>query len=184
GRRAGRGAGRCIDRKSAFSQIISVFSFGGKKTAFPESWHKEVPMPEIPSSNRLRIARLVLIPSIITLVVTLLRAMGELQHWSPALFNSSPGGGGALVGITWLVPIFGIYFALKLSAAGEGLVRVGKASGLAVLGVALMAGGSLVVVAPQINLPGKVVIGVLLIVAAAVLQFKSWPALSKVLLAY
>ena len=141
-------------------------------------------MPEIPSSNRLRIARLVLIPSIITLVVTLLRAMGELQHWSPALFNSSPGGGGALVGITWLVPIFGIYFALKLSAAGEGLVRVGKASGLAVLGVALMAGGSFVVVAPQINLPGKVVIGVLLIVAAAALQFKSWPALSKVLLAY
>jgi hypothetical protein len=141
-------------------------------------------MPEIPSSNRLRIARLVLIPSIITLVVTLLRAMGELQHWSPALFNSSPGGGGALVGITWLVPIFGIYFALKLSAAGEGLVRVGKASGLAVLGVALMAGGSFVVVAPEINFPGKVVVGVLLIVAAAVLQFKSWPALSKVLLAY
>ena len=141
-------------------------------------------MPEIPSSNRLRIARLVLIPSIITLVVTLLRVMGELQHWSPALFNSSPGGGGALVGISWLVPIFGIYFALKLSAVGEGPVGVGKAGGLAVLGVALMAGGSFVVVAPQINLPGKVVIGVLLIVAAAALQFKSWPALSKVLLAY
>jgi hypothetical protein len=83
------------------------------------------------------------------------------------------------VGITWLVPIFGIYFALKLSAAGEGPVGVGRAIGLAVLGLALMAGGSFVVVAPQVNLPGKVVIGVLLIGAAAALQFKTWPALSR-----
>jgi hypothetical protein len=88
------------------------------------------------------------------------------------------------VGITWLVPIFGIYFALKLSAAGEGPVGVGRAIGLAVLGLALMAGGSFVVVAPQVNLPGKVVIGVLLIGAAASLQLKPWPALSKALLAY
>jgi hypothetical protein len=141
-------------------------------------------MAEMPSSNRVRITRLILIPSVITLLVTFLRVMGELQHWSHALFNSSPGGGGALVGITWLVPIFGIYFALKLSAAGEGPVGVGRAIGLAVLGLALMAGGSFVVVAPQVNFPGKVVIGVLLIGAAAALQFKTWPALSKVLLAY
>jgi hypothetical protein len=141
-------------------------------------------MEEIPSSNHVRIARLILIPSVITLVVTLLRVMGELRHWSPTLFNSSPGGGGALIGITWLVPIFGIYFALKLSGAGQGPIGVGRAIGLAVLGLALMAGGSFVVIAPQINFPGKVVIGLLLMVAAAALQFKAWPVLSKTLLAY
>ena len=39
------------------------------------------------------------------------------------LFNPSPGGGGALVGITWLVLIFGVYFALKLASDGQGPVE-------------------------------------------------------------
>jgi hypothetical protein len=141
-------------------------------------------MAELPSGNRVPIARLILIPSVITLVVTLLRVVGELRHWSSALFNPSAGGGGALVGVTWLVPIFGIYFALKLSGAGEGPVGVGKAIGLAVLGLAVLVGGSILTIAPQIHLPGKQAIGLLLMVAAAALQFKSWPALSKALLAY
>jgi hypothetical protein len=141
-------------------------------------------MAEIPSGNRVPIAGLIFVPSVITLVVTLLRLIGELQHWSPALFNPSAGGGGALVGITWLVPIFGIYFALKLSGAGEGPIGVGRAIGLAVLGLAVLVGGSILTIAPQIHLPGKQVIGLLLMVAAAALQFMSWPALSKALLAY
>ena len=141
-------------------------------------------MAELPSGNRVPIARLILIPSVITLVATLLRVVGELRHWSPALFNPSAGGGGALVGITWLVPIFGIYFALKLSGAGEGPVGVGRAIGLAVLGLAVLVGGSILTIAPQVHLPGKQVIGLLLMVAAAAMQFMSWPALSKALLAY
>ena len=126
----------------------------------------------------------IILDVIITLAITLLRVVGELRHWSPALFNPSAGGGGALVGITWLVPIFGIYFALKLSGAGEGPVGVGRAIGLAVLGLAVLVGGSILTIAPQIHLPGKQAIGLLLMVAAAALQFKSWPALSKALLAY
>jgi len=141
-------------------------------------------MAELPSGNRVPIARLILIPSVITLVVTLLRVVGELRHWSPALFNPSAGGGGALVGVTWLVPIFGIYFALKLSGAGEGPVGVGRAIGLAALGLAVLVGGSILTIAPQIHLPGKQPMGLLLMVAAAALQFKSWPSLSKALLAY
>jgi hypothetical protein len=140
-------------------------------------------MAEMPSNNRIQIARLIFIPSLITLIVTLLRVVGELRHWSPALFNPSAGGGGALVGITWLVPIFGIYFALK-SGAGEGPVGVGRAIGLAVLGLAVLVGGSILTIAPQIHLPGKQPIGLLLMVAAAALQFRTWPALSKALLAY
>ena len=76
-------------------------------------------MVEMTSSRRLSIGRLIFIPSVITLAVTLLRLIGELQHWSPILFNPTAGGGGAIMGITWLVLIFGVYFALKLSVAGK-----------------------------------------------------------------
>jgi hypothetical protein len=141
-------------------------------------------MAEVPFNNRPQVARLILIPSVITLVITLLRVIGELRHWSPTLFNPSAGGGGALVGITWLVPVFGIYFALKLAGAGEGPAGLGRAIGMAVLGLLVMAAGSFLVVAPQIQFPGKLVVGLLLIVAAAALPFRAWPALSKVLLAY
>jgi hypothetical protein len=141
-------------------------------------------MAEMPSNNRVQITRLILIPSVITLIITLLRVIGELRHWSPTLFNPSAGGGGALVGITWLVPIFGIYFALKLAGAGEGPAGIGRAIGMPVLGLVIMAGGSFLAVAPQIHLPGKLVLGLLVIVAAAALQFNTWPALPKALLAY
>jgi len=141
-------------------------------------------MAEIPSGSRVPVTRLILIPSVITLVITLSRLIGELRHSSPALFNPSAGGGGALVGITWLVPVFGIYFALKLSGAGEGPVGVGRAIGLAALGIVVMAGGSFLVIAPRIHLPGKQVIGLLLMVAATALQFRTWRALSKALFTY
>jgi len=85
-------------------------------------------MAEMASNNRVDITRLIFIPSVITLAVTLLRLIGELQHWSPVLFNPTAGGGGAIMGITWLVLIFGVYFALKLFNAGEGSARIGKAS--------------------------------------------------------
>src|SRR5881409_1708216 len=45
------------------------------------------------------LVRLVRVPALITLGVTLLRLIGELQGWSPALFSRQAGGGGALVGI-------------------------------------------------------------------------------------
>ena len=53
-------------------------------------------------------------------------------------FNSDPGGPWAIVGIIWLAPIFGIYFALKLAARGQGPKSVGRAVGFAVLGVAVV----------------------------------------------
>jgi hypothetical protein len=65
------------------------------------------------SGKRMSIARLIFVPSAITLAVTLLRLIGELQHWSPVLFNPAPGGGGAIMGITWLVLIFGVYSCLS-----------------------------------------------------------------------
>lgn len=77
--------------------------------------------------------RLVLVPAIITLAVTLLRLTGELNHWSRTFFNPEPGGGMAIVGIWLLAPIFGIYFARKLSNSGQ------AGSGWRTLGFAALA---------------------------------------------
>src|SRR5678815_179225 len=101
------------------------------------TWRRETPNPRahaVPSAapgtgkEQLMdsIVRLIRVPALISLGVTLLRLIGELQNWSPRLFNREAGGGGALVGIAWLVPIFGIYFALKLSQLGAAGLRAGK----------------------------------------------------------
>ena len=85
------------------------------------------------------IRKLVFWPAVVTLAITLLRLTGELLHWSPSLFNPAPGGGGALVGISWLPPVFGIVFAIQLVRAGSGPSSGGRAIGMALLGIAAAA---------------------------------------------
>ena len=92
---------------------------------------------------------MILVPAVITLAVTILRLTGELNGWSPLLFNSDAGGGAAIVGIAWLVPIFGVYFALRLARSGGAPTSAGRvlayaAGGLAAA-VAIIIGGSLLV---------------------------------------
>jgi hypothetical protein len=130
--------------------------------------------------------KLILVPAVITLAVTLLRLTGELQHWSPTFFNPAAGGGGALVGIAWLVPVFGIYFALKLAAAGYGPSGAGPAIGYALLGFAVMPvigfGATRLGVSPQsFTAFGLFVV---LSIIGAIVAFRGWPALGKTLLAY
>lgn len=84
---------------------------------------------------------LILVPALLTLAVTLLRLFGELLNWSPALFSRAGGGGGALVGISWLIPLFGAYFAVKLCRSGWGPVSAGRAF-LMALGAAVVGVGS------------------------------------------
>ena len=140
-------------------------------------------MADTTSGNRVSIMQLILIPSIISLAVTLIRLIGELQGWPTALFNPAPGGAGSIIGITWLAPIFGIYFALKLAGAGEGPENRGRAVRLSVLGL-LLAFGGFVVMIPTISFPGKIALGLLLLVAAVAFQYAAWPKLFKTLLAY
>ena len=64
-------------------------------------------------------------PAIVILAVTLFRLTGELQGWSPRLFGDV-GGGGAIVGIVWLVPLFGVYFVE--AGAKWGLAASGPSS--------------------------------------------------------
>jgi hypothetical protein len=132
-----------------------------------------------------RIRNLVLVPAIITLAVTLLRLAGELLEWSPTFFSAEAGGGGAIVGIAWLVPVFGIYFARKLAAAGE--VSVGPGRVILVSLLALVVAMALGVVSLSLFAPGSVAslifFSALCVVALCVVKF-GWPELFKVLVAY
>ena len=93
------------------------------------------------SNPRISVTQLIFIPSVITLGVTLLRLVGELQNWPAVLFSREPGGGGSIIGITWLALIFGVYFALKLARAGETPRSAGRVIGFALLGLLVTAGG-------------------------------------------
>jgi hypothetical protein len=133
-----------------------------------------------------RIGRLILVPAVITLAITLLRLVGELQGWSPRLFSREAGGGGALVGIAWLVPVFGAWFGWKLARAGERTASVGRALGIVILALAAVPAAGLVLsklgVSPfsTVTLVGYAVVSVLALLAA----LRAWPALGRTLLAY
>jgi hypothetical protein len=145
---------------------------------------QEVRMADSNSGSRPSITQLILVPAIITLVITILRVVGELQHWSPTLFSSAAGGGGALVGIAWLPFIFGPYFAIKLAGVGAGPDGTGKSIGIAVLGFVVVFCGGFVGFAPLVTFPGHIIVGMALAIGGAALQFMGWPGLAKALLAY
>ena len=136
------------------------------------------------SGSSFSVTRLVLVPSLLSLAITILRVIGELRHWPKPWFSTSAGGGGAIVGIVWLVFIFGPYFALKLARVGQGPTSVGKAIGLSLLSLIVALGGSTVAFAPQIKIPGRAPIGYLIVIAAGGLVLIGWPSLFKALLAY
>lgn len=138
------------------------------------------------SESKPTVMRLILIPSIITLAVTLLRLVGELQHWSPTFFSPEAGGAGAIVGIVWLVPIFGIYFAVKLSGAGEAPSGAGRAIGFSLIAIAIMVAAFFVIVTLQLRPAGLAATAVFVVASAlaVMVQYLGWPALSKVLVAY
>jgi hypothetical protein len=130
------------------------------------------------------ISRLIAVPAVITLAVTILRLVGELQHWPTLFFNTAAGGGAALVGISWLPIIFGPYFALKLSAAGEGPASMGKAIGFAALSLVVFVLGG-VLFGVTISHPSILtLVALLLMLGAAFVPGIGWRSLGNTLLAY
>jgi hypothetical protein len=120
----------------------------------------------------------------LTLAITVLRVVGEVNQWAPLLFARNAGGGGGLVGIGWLIPIVGFWFGRVLAVNGHGVPDRGRAlgrCGLGVLGVAIVfALGRLVL--PVTVGTFVFVIGALPVCAVA--AFAAWPALARVLFAY
>lgn len=136
------------------------------------------------ANSEISISKLIFVPAVITLAITLLRLVGELQNWSPYLFSREAGGGSAILGISWLPPILGIYFARKLLNEGNTPTSAGRVILFALLGTLLMVAGGFVGFAPQLQFPGKIFVGLLILIAAGAVQFPSWRKLFKVLLAY
>ncbi len=136
------------------------------------------------SGERLSISKLILVPAIISLAITILRLVGELQHWPSPLFNNAAGGGGAIIGISWLPFIFGPYFAVKLAKSGDRPSSAGKAIGFALLGLVVAIAGGFLGFAPKPVFPGKIFVGLLIMAGGAALQFPGWSGLAKTLLAY
>lgn len=133
-----------------------------------------------------RPGKLILVPAVITLAVTLLRLLGELMGWSPSLFNRSAGGGGALVGISWLVPVFGAWFGWKLTAAGDRAVSLWRALGLTILALALLPVAGLVAGWLGVKHTSLVMLAVFAVasIVAVVVGWRAWPRLGRTLFFY
>ena len=142
-------------------------------------------MTQTSSDAKPTIRQLILIPGVITLAVTVLRLVGELEHWSSRLFNRDAGGPGSLIGITWLAPIFGIYFALKLSKSGAGPERIARAIIFALLGIVAIVLVSFVAYGVfHAGYHGQLIAFCASFALAAAIQYSAWPSLFKTLLAY
>jgi hypothetical protein len=128
---------------------------------------------------------LVIWPAILTLGVTLLRLVGELRGWSPAYFSRLPGGGLAIVGITWLVPLVGAYLGFRLTRAGAsspGVASVaGWPAGALALGLGIGYGLERIV---QPSWTGTLALWAMVAVFVALMSFVTWPALGWPLLLY
>jgi hypothetical protein len=126
-----------------------------------------------------------MIPALITLAITILRLVGELEHWPKLFFNPAAGGGFAIVGISWLPIIFGPYFALKLADAGERPASMGKAIGLALAGFGVLVLGVVAVgVAAVLHHPNLTPLAYLVMLVAAFIPGIGWRSLGNALLAY
>ncbi len=147
--------------------------------------------PSAPRAPRPWHLRLVLGPAVISLAVTLVRLVGEIRGWSPEYWSRLPGGGLSLLGIVWLIPVFGFYFGWRLETLGERAPSPLQA-GLQPPLVAFLLGGAALLVAHMrasghmeavgwsawLSLWGVIAA---IVVGASLL---AWPTLGRLLLAY
>jgi hypothetical protein len=132
------------------------------------------------------VGRLVAVPAAATLAVTVVRLVGELQGWSSTLFSRAAGGGLAVVGISWLIPVFGAWFGWSLARRGARPAGVGRAIGFTVAALAAVPVAGLLAARGGL---GQEDLRMLYVFAAAslagvALALRAWPLLGRVLLAY
>jgi hypothetical protein len=128
---------------------------------------------------------------LISLAITALRLVGELRRWSPDYFSRFPGGGLSPLGITWLVPLVGLYFGWRLQRQGFRPPSLPQLALQPTLALAFAAGALLLVdrlrtlahMRPLTWQEWLTMWAVASVVAAAV-AFLSWPTLGRPLLAY
>ena len=142
------------------------------------------PNSSTPTAVSVSFGRLILVPALITLGVTVLRLVGELQRWPETLFNRTMGG--SLIAITWLAPVVGIYFALRLVKSGSPPQSYLRAIKYTLLGVIVLVVCAYIpsLLRIQHGFYDRLIYGWLFFVAAALVTRRGWPELFKTLLAY
>jgi hypothetical protein len=138
----------------------------------------------MPDHKPVSTVALITIPAVITLGVTILRLVGELEHWPKPWFSTSAGGGGAVVGISWLPIFFGPYFALKLAGVGKGPASNGKAIGWAVGSFLMLVAGGFLFGSTFKHPNLLTLLGLVLMLGSAFVPGIGWGALGKALVAY
>ena len=135
-------------------------------------------------AKAVNVPRLIAIPSLITLAVTILRVAGEVKHWPTPWVSTAAGGGGAILGIAWLPIIFGPYFALKLAGSGDTPASSGRVIGYAFLGlIVFFVGGA--IAQRSFAHPGPLtLVAFLIMLGSAFLPAIGWRSLGRVLLGY
>lgn len=133
--------------------------------------------------------RLLLWPSLLTLVLSVARLVGEVQGWLP------PTSGGALhpLGIVWCVFVFGAWFGWRLLRAGLG-PRVRRPWAWALVALLAFAGTVMWRFRPFLGagtddatfqqLRTAVLVIVSVVLAAGALMFVVWPRLAWLMLLY
>ncbi len=139
------------------------------------------------------VRQLIMEPALIALSITVVRLVGELGGGPSILFNRAAGGAGALVGIVWLVPIFGAYFAVKIARGGHEPESAGRVVGFSFLGLLAFAlvmgltvaltGDPNVSVSPSGAVFQQLGLGVGALIAVLI-QRKVWPSFFRTMLAY
>jgi hypothetical protein len=138
-----------------------------------------------PKPDRRTIWQLVKVPAAVTLIVSIVRLVGELVGGPQFLFGSGAGGGFALIGITWLVPIFGALFGWRLAVGNHAPDRRGIAFFWNVAALGAFIGGLAIVfgIIEPVH-PANIVWLGAVGVAVLLIAFKAWPALAWANLIY
>lgn len=145
------------------------------------------------SDSSLKVTQLIKGPALIAIAVTIVRLFGELSGGSSAFFGREAGGQASIVGIVWLIPIFGVYFAIKLVRGAHAPERAGRVIGFALLGLVV----AVAIIVPVFAFTGDPAAGISLgaaivqqlgvavasLVAILILR-KAWPAFFRTILGY
>lgn len=121
----------------------------------------------------------VLLMAAVALAITLLRLLGEVRHWDPLLFGSDAGGGGALVGIGWLILAFGALAGRQLQRIGRGPADARRAWTRTGLGVVTPLAGFILVVTAIGPTPFGMIVGAGACIAGAIIAAPAWPELAR-----
>jgi hypothetical protein len=139
-----------------------------------------------PPERAVSMTKPILVAALISLGITLLRLYGELHDWSSVYFSKDPGGGGARIGIDWLIPILGIWFGLRLKRGGQGPENPKRALLVALVTVVLMF-GCFALSNPNAPTPPPtvklVIISLATLIGGAVV-FSTWKRLGGALIVY